>query len=250
MSDELWNNPELQALSQQSQQSIHYSQEEERQSQKLRKRAARESLSISSTKKKKHKPKSIEQLKHHKNYTRIKYKKSTNYTNELDGNGSIEYLVRKKLNSRKEQKRLKRIVKERNDKRLHLDDDDLPPSLSTLDGNDGNVAAAAKSGGGNDSVNWNYLNEGYTTMPKSDAQKLSYYVYNNGSRKRKRMQNNKSASNIPVDIQPQQKKMGAIQEEGEEVHSSSSISSTSTSTSRGRGSGGPRYKTSLEVAAR
>ena len=252
MSDELWNNPELQALSQQS--SIHYSQEEERQSQKLRKRAARESLSISSTSKKKHKPKSIEQLKRHKEYTRIKYKKTTNYTNELDVNGSIEYLVRKKLNSRKEQKRLKRIVKERSDKRLHLDDDDedLPPSAlsSSLD-NIGKIAAAAKSGSSHDSSgNWNYINEGYTTMPRSDAQKLSYYVYNNNgsSRKRKRMQNNKSASNIPADIQ--QKKMGAILEEEEEVHSSSSISSTSTSTSRGRGSGGPRYKTSLEVAAK
>jgi len=248
MSDELWNNPELQALSQQS---IHYSQEEERQSQKLRKRAARESFSISSTSKKKQRlPKSIEQLKHQKEYTRIKYKKNTNYRNELDVNGSIEYLVRKKLNSRKEQKRLKRIVKERNDKRLHLDDDDLSAAAlsSSLDDNNNTVAAAAKSGGGNDSVNWNYINEGYTTMPKSDAQKLSYYVYNNhNGRKRKRMQKNKLASNIPVDTQ--QTKMGAILEE-EEVHSSSSISSTSTSTSRGRGSGGPRYKTSLEVAAR
>ena len=249
MSDELWNNPELQALSQQS---IHYSQEEERQSQKLRKRAARESFSISSTTKKKQRlPKSIEQLKHQKEYTRIKYKKNTNYTNELDVNGSIEYLVRKRLNSKSEQKRLKRIVKERSEKRLHLEDDEEPPSLSALSSSlhdDRKVAAASKT---SNDVNWNYINEGYTTMPKSDAQKLSYYVYNNGSsRKRKRMQKNKSASNIPAAIQ-QKKKMGAIPEEEEEVQSSSSVSSTSTSTSsRGRGSGGPRYKTSLEVAAR
>ena len=243
MSDELWNNPELQALSQQS--SIHYSQEEERQSQKLLKRAARESLSISSTKKKQHKPKSIEQLKRQKNYTRIKYKKSTNYTNEVDVNGSIEYLVRKRLSTRKEQKRLKRIVKERNDRRLHLDDDELSAAALSSSLDDNNVAAAAASKKSHaNNVNWNYINEGYTTMPKYDAQKLSYYAYNNTGRKRKRMQKKKSASNIPVDTL--QQKMGSIPEE--EVHSSSSVSSTSSS--RGRGSGGPRYKTSLEVAAR
>ena len=247
MSDELWNNPELQALSQTS---THYSQEEERQSQKLRKRAARESFSIhsSSTKKKQRPPKSIEQLKHQKEYTRIKYKKSTNYTNELDVNGSIEYLVRKRLNSKSEQKRLRRIVKERYDKRLHLDDDE--PSLSalssSLDDDNGNISAAAKSSR-HDSVNWNYINEGYTTMPNYDAQKLSYYVYNNnGSRKRKRMQKNKAMSKPSSSQSLQSKRMRAIPEE-EEVHSSSSISSTST---YGRGSGGPRYKTSLEVAAR
>ena len=245
MSDGLWNNPELQALSQQS---THYSQEEERQSQKLRKRAARESFSISSTSKKKHKPKSIEQLKHQKNYTRIKYKKTTNYTNEVDVNGSIEYLVRKKLNTKSEQKRLRRIVKERSDKRLHLDDDELSAAAisSSLDNdNDGNLAAKS----GSDDVNWNYLNEGYTTMPKSDAQKLSYYAYNNqNSRKRKRTQKNMAMSTLPSS-HIQQKKMGTIpEEEEEEVHSSSSV--LSTSSSRGRGSGGPRYKTSLEVAAR
>lgn len=158
-------------------QSSYHKEEEERQSQKLQKRARLNDGEGGTTKKKKpSKPPTATQIQRQKSYQRFVYKKKTNYDHESDSGGSMEYLIRRKLSERGEQQRLRKIAHERGERKRRMNDEILDGDGNN-DKNDNNDD--------HDGVNWNFAKEGYVTMPRSEAQKLPYYIYRNSNRKRK-----------------------------------------------------------------
>eukprot|EP01082_Thalassiosira_pseudonana_P003869 g3089.t1 g3089 contig12:1393993-1394946(+) len=95
-------------------QTSHHDEEVQRQRVKVeRKRKRADGSSSSVTKKgKKKAPLTARQLKRKKEYNRFKYRKELDLSQEVDVGGSMEFLMRKKLNEEGEQRRLKRVATE------------------------------------------------------------------------------------------------------------------------------------------
>lgn len=139
------------------------------------------------------------QVERQKAYQRFKYEKSVDLSNEADADGSIEYLVRHRWNTVEMRRRLLRIAREREELRCKEAQDALDSerdklwgmadeSEAAVDSDHAVIATAAaataavESEGGDHSQssgpNWNFLREGYVTMPSSQAKELPYYIYN------------------------------------------------------------------------
>lgn len=148
-------------------QTSHHEDEEERQRKKQLRRERRESgVKV----KKKRKPPTEIQIKKQKDYVRFK-NKAVDISQEKDVGGSIEYIARQKLSSRSEQDRLKSVAL----KRQARQDLEAEAELQH-DGEDASQREGERKQS-SDEINWNYKDEGYTTMPASDAKKLPYYIY-------------------------------------------------------------------------
>ena len=148
-------------------QTSHHEDEEERQRKKQLRRERRESgVRV----KKKRKPPTEIQIKKQKDYVRFK-NKGVDISQEKDVGGSIEYIARQKLSSRSEQDRLKSIALKRQARQ------DLEAELDLQHGGDDADQQEGERKQSSDEINWNYKDEGYTTMPARDAKKLPYYIY-------------------------------------------------------------------------
>jgi len=142
-------------------QSSNHSEEEERQRMKLEKRASR-----SKKKKKKRivRPPTEIQIRRQEGYNRIKSKKTANLKDLSDVGGSMAYLTRTKLSENVEQQqRLETIARTRKNRDLNIDNNGVKIESNNKNGNDG--------------INWNFLENGYTTMPEDEAEKLPYYIH-------------------------------------------------------------------------
>eukprot|EP00571_Detonula_confervacea_P003509 CAMPEP_0172330690 /NCGR_PEP_ID=MMETSP1058-20130122/61511_1 /TAXON_ID=83371 /ORGANISM="Detonula confervacea, Strain CCMP 353" /LENGTH=1428 /DNA_ID=CAMNT_0013047915 /DNA_START=70 /DNA_END=4356 /DNA_ORIENTATION=+ len=163
-------------------QTSHHEEEEERQRKKLEKRTRRnKGIKVKKTRR----PPTEIQIKRRKEYQRFKHKKGTDLSQEPDVGGSVEYLVRKKLDQQAEQRRMRAVARERMQKKRRMD---IIEEASLLDdvenGKDDSTSANDGIKLENDSgPNWNFLDEGFVTMPRADADKLPYYVYRNSKRK-------------------------------------------------------------------
>ena len=156
-------------------QSSHHEEEEERQKKKLERRAKRNSGVKA---KRTARPPTEIQIKRRKAYIRFKHLKKTDLRDERDVGGSMECLTRKKLGERAERRRLESVAMAREDA------DKMMGGVE--EGNDALMRGTNlgfKSSEDHDGVDWNFFDEGYTTMPMSDAAKLPYYVYGNSKRR-------------------------------------------------------------------
>lgn len=215
-------------------QTSHHDEEVQRQRVKVeRKRKRADGSSSSVTKKgKKKAPLTARQLKRKKEYNRFKYRKELDLSQEVDVGGSMEFLMRKKLNEEGEQRRLKRVATEMERERVRKEMEERERikreeeeywgtagevkedvlSSSSSSSSDASLSSASKKksrrrkgavkseepvqkastvdvvGNAQQSKTqpkddshptWNYLKEGYTTMPSRQARKLPYYVYSN-----------------------------------------------------------------------
>ncbi|KAL3798573.1 hypothetical protein HJC23_011877 [Cyclotella cryptica] len=186
-------------------QSSHHDVEVERQRQKAERKRKRELWSIVGRKKRKKYHLSEQQIKRRLDYCRFKYEKTIDVSKEEDVGGSMEYFIRQKLNEPGEQQRLRKIAKEREVQRIKRERDEqdelarkrhdsmwtmsseVDNRRNTLDeGSDHKEAQAQKSSpliASKPQPNWNFLDEGYVTMPRNQAEELPYYIFNmlNGS---------------------------------------------------------------------
>jgi hypothetical protein len=156
-------------------QSSHHEEEEERQRRKLERKAMRDS-GIKA--KRTVLPPTEIQIKRREGYARFKYLKTTDLRDERDVGGSMECLMRKKLGERSERRRLELVARVREGAEKTMEDAE--------GGNDAwmpKTDLGIKSTDDHDGANWNFLDEGYTTMPAGDAAKLPYYVYGNSRRR-------------------------------------------------------------------
>lgn len=148
-------------------QTSHHEDEEKRQRKKQLRRERRESgIKV----KKKRKPPTEIQIKKQKDYVRFK-NKGVDISQEKDVGGSIEYIARQKLSSQSEQDRLKLVALQRQARQ----DLETEAELQRDEGDANQQDGARKQS--SEEVNWNYKDEGYTTMPARDAKKLPYYIY-------------------------------------------------------------------------
>ena len=170
-------------------QSSHHDVEMDRQRKKMDRKRKREDSSVV----KKKRPKyhlSERQMKRSSIYSRFRYEKSIDVSQEQDVGNSIEYLVRRKLMEPSEQRRLMKIAKEREaakekedqqdaawkeaDSLLKMEDDTTRKrGVAPPRDNENAVPTASKS-----KPNWDFLEEGYVTMPRVQAKGLPYYIYN------------------------------------------------------------------------
>jgi len=156
-------------------QSSHHEEEEERQKKKLERRAKRNS-GIKA--KRTTRPPTEIQIKRRKAYIRFKHLKKTDLRDERDVGGSMECLTRKKLGERAERRRLESVARAREGADKMMGDAEERNDALTR----GNYLGF-KSSEDHDGVDWNFLDEGYTTMPMGDAVKLPYYIYGNSKRR-------------------------------------------------------------------
>ena len=211
-------------------QSSHHEEEESRQNKKLEKRAAKGGTNnkINQRGRRKPKPRTEVQRERIKKYNRYAFKKRTDMSSEEDDSAkSMEVLVRGAIFGQiDELKRLEKVaasmIQREEEKEEELEkhvsdfknndegdenmkvDDDAPDISNTEAKNDIPKNATETS---HDGVNWNFLDEGYVTMPQSDAKKLPYYAYarTHSSHQKKRQKfdekHNKSTSTKSDDSQ-------------------------------------------------
>ena len=156
-------------------QSSHHEEEEERQKKKLERRAKRDSGVKA---KRTARPPTEIQIKRRKAYTRFKHLKKIDLSGERDVGGSVECLTRKKLGERVERRRLESVARARDGAKKMMGDAEEGNDALTRGTNLG-----FKSSEDHDGVDWNFFDEGYTTMPMGDAAKLPYYIYGNSKRR-------------------------------------------------------------------
>ena len=156
-------------------QSSHHEEEEERQKKKLERRAKRNSGI--KAKRTTHPPTEI-QIKRRKAYIRFKHLKKTDLRDERDVGGSMECLTRTKLGERAERRRLESVARAREGADKMMGDAEERNDALTRGTNLG-----FKSSEDHDGVDWNFFDEGYTTMPMGDAAKLPFYIYGNSKRR-------------------------------------------------------------------
>lgn len=188
-------------------QSSHRDVEMERQRKKAERKRTRNQWSRVENKKRKRYILSERQVKRDLGYYRFKYEKSFDISKEEDVGGSMEYLIRQKFKEPGEQRRLMKVAREREDQRIKrereeqdeierkrhdslwkmssdIHDDD---QLDTLDGGsrhkDAPVQNSSPSTAFKPQPNWNFLEEGYVTMPTNQAKELPYYIINISNRK-------------------------------------------------------------------
>ena len=193
-------------------QSSHRDIEVDRQQKKMERKRKRKEQSLFTKKRPKYHL-SEEQRKRGVIYHRFKYEKRVDVSQERDVGGSIEYLVRQKLKEPGEQIRLLKIAKERELLRIKKEEEehnkatqrenDLLWGMADRRDNAENVASvslpndnqitelkANKSG-----LNWNFLEDGFITMPKDQAKELPYYIYNISNRNLRQTKGDEKFSN-------------------------------------------------------
>ena len=176
-------------------QSSHHDIEIDRQRKKIDRKRKRGDASVVKRKRSKYHL-SERQMKRSAIYSRFRYEKSIDVSQEQDVGDSIEYLVRRKLMEPSEQRRLMNIAKEREaakkkeehdaawkeaDSLMGIHDDTNRKSTSGEDKPDDNkskMPAESKS-----EPNWDFLDDGYVTMPRDQAKGLPYFIFNLSNRK-------------------------------------------------------------------
>jgi hypothetical protein len=168
-------------------QSSHRDAEVDRQRKKMeRKRKRGDGVSVLKKRRKRYNY-SERQIQRGAIYRRFRYEKSIDVSHEQDVGGSVEYLVRQKLNDPDEQSRLIKIAQQR--EALRMKQEKNQENDATVDKSNESIAAVAEVGEKHTASttkvepNWDFLDEGYVTMPRTQAKGLSYYIYNISNQK-------------------------------------------------------------------
>lgn len=177
--------------------SSHRDVEMDRQQKKMDRKRKREDMSIIKRKKPKYHL-SERQIKRGYIYHKFKYKKTVDVSGEQDVGSSIEYLVRQKLSEPEQQLRLLKIAQEReaqqSENERQEQEENARKGEDITDGGTANLndksEAAPKDPGQNAGTtaskskpNWNFVEEGYVTMPITQAKELPYYIKNISNQK-------------------------------------------------------------------
>jgi hypothetical protein len=160
-------------------QSSHRDAEVDRQRKKMERKRKRGTVSV--LKKRRKYNYSERQIQRGAAYRRFRYEKGIDVSHEQDVGGSVEYLVRRKLNEPGEQTRLMKIANEwetMRKKQAKEKETDAYDSATAAAAEDEEKHAASRT-----KPNWDFLQDGYVTMPGTQAKNLSYYIYNISNQK-------------------------------------------------------------------
>ncbi len=203
-------------------QTSYRDEEDERQRKKMKRKRSFQKVGILGRKSTKAITLTDAQKKRNEILFRLKYVKRVDVSEEKDVGGAMEYLLRKKFETKGEKRRLMQIAEKRSDDKKRKEEDEhkrhaaqlwehleensgLSSSSSSSKSSQGSSSSKKQKRESNDetkslegkkchekldktpgdNLNWNFQKEGYVVMKSTDANQLPFYLYQGSTRKLK-----------------------------------------------------------------